>query len=32
MRNKFDHTHFDTFLASKLGKAYFMGLNAKSLE
>lgn len=32
MRNKFDHLHFDNFLSSKLGKAYFMGLNAKSLE
>lgn len=27
MRNKFDHYKFNGFLESKLGKAYFMGLN-----
>lgn len=29
MRNKFDHYKFNGFLESKLGKAYFMGLNQR---
>jgi hypothetical protein len=30
MRNKFDHLNFSSFLESKSGKKYYLGLNSKS--